>query len=343
MLTDLAEPQGGESSGARPPAQAGDTPFRAGGDQTRLRQTLRACVNVLLPAFGIGLFLFVWNYGPLWLGLHRYEVPTLSEDIQALQANWSIIGPALKDSVADALCGFFLGNLLAIFGAILFTQSRLIERTWFPLAIVFQTIPIVVIAPLSLTIFASLQWGPYDPLPIIDTGLKPILLVTVLITFFPTLVNMTVGLKDIDPNLHELMRLIGSSPLRTRVDRIRANRSDRPAIARAAAAVSCGLLSAMAEMSERWSLLWRLRLPSSMPYLFSSLKITATLCFVGAFVGEFVVAANIGVGGYIKEYEIQGLYPQVWAAVLAFVLATLVFIGFVVLAERLLFPWRRQG
>ena len=110
------------------------------------RLLVRKTLNILLPTIGIALFLIVANWGPIWLGLHQYEVPTLSESIQALQSNWSTIGPALQQSIADALAGFFVGNLLALLGAILFCQSRTIERTWFPLAIVFQAIPIVVIA-----------------------------------------------------------------------------------------------------------------------------------------------------------------------------------------------------
>ena len=310
---------------------------------SRLERGARVAFNILLPAAGIGFVLFVWNYGPLWLGLHSYEVPTLSEDIQALQANWGTIGPKLQESVADALAGFFLGNILALLGAIVFTQSRIAERTFFPLAIVFQAIPIVVVAPVSLQIFASLDWGPYDPLPVINSGLKPILLVTVLITFFPTLVNMTGGLKDIDPNLYELMRLIGASPLRARVAKIKALSPRSSLVGALLSAILCAVLTAIAGIIEQSQLLWRLRLPSSMPYLFSSLKITATLCFVGAFVGEFVVSANVGIGGYIKQFEIQEEWPQAFACVLVFVLATLAWVGVVVVAERLLFPWQRKN
>ena len=182
----------------------------------------------------------------------------------------------------------------------------------------------------------------YDPLPIINSGLKPILLVTVLITFFPTLVNMTFGLKDIDANLYELMRLIGSSPLRARIEGMRTRARQKSRAPQVLTEALCLLLSGCAEVGEQVQILRRLRLPSSMPYFFSSLKITATLCFVGAFVGEFVVSANVGIGGYIKQFEIQEQWPQAFACVLVFILATLAWVGVVVLAERVLFPWREQ-
>jgi NitT/TauT family transport system permease protein len=303
---------------------------------------LPLALRIILPLLALAAFLLFWNYAPLWKGLHEYEVPTFSEDIGALFANWNIIGPQLKVSIADSLIGFFVGNLLAVLGAILFTQSKYAEWTFFPLAILAQTIPIVVFAPLSFTIFNAMNWGPDDPLPIIGVGTKPILAVTVLITFFPTLINMTVGLKSIDPNLFEFMRLVNSSPLRDRVDRLRNPDRGVAIPARIAIRCYCSLLSGLAETSERWKLLWRLRLPSSMPYLFSSFRITATLCFVGAFVGEWTLAVNTGIGGLVKEYIFLIQYPALWACVIAFSVSCMIFFGIVTISERFLVPWRQQ-
>jgi len=78
--------------------------------------------------------------------------------------------------------------------------------------------------------------------------------VTVLISFFPTLVNMNVGFKTIDPRIYELMRLLNAS---------------------------------------RTQIFLKVRFPSAIPFLFSSLKITATLAFVGAIVGEWMAGSGI--------------------------------------------------
>jgi NitT/TauT family transport system permease protein len=263
-----------------------------------------ATLKFLLPAAALALFLFLWNEVPIWLGLHEYELPTFSQDMQALIDHWSDpIGPNLKITVVDALLGFFVGNLLAIIGAILFSQSKYIEWTFYPLAILMQTIPIIVIAPIMVVIFSVFGLSPFNPLPLIGVGSKPILAVTVLITFFPTLVNMAVGLRAIDPNLYDFMRLINAS---------------------------------------RWTILWRLRLPSSMPYLFSSFKITSTLCFVGAVVGEWMLANQTGIGGLLNVFNFEEDKPDLWAAVIAVSLSSMLFFGIVVLAERLLLPWREE-
>jgi NitT/TauT family transport system permease protein len=260
-------------------------------------------LKFVLPAAMIVVVLFLWNEIPIWAGLHEYELPTFSQDMQALVAQWGTIGPNLQATIVDALLGFFLGNAVGIVAAILFSQSKYIEWTFYPLAIVVQTIPIIVIVPIIVVVFSLIGWSPFDPLPIVGVGSKPILAVTVLISFFPTLVNMTVGLRSVDPDLYDLARIVNAS---------------------------------------RWTILWRLRLPSSMPYLFSSFKISSTACFIGAIVGEWMLSNSQGIGGLLNLYYFNENKPGLWASVIAVSLSSMVFFGLVTLAERILVPWRRE-
>lgn len=262
-----------------------------------------AAARVFLPLTALAVFLVLWNWLPTALGLQTFELPPFSQDIKALIDQWSAIGPNLRVTIVDALLGFAVGNLLAVVVAIIFSQSKYLEWTFFPLAILVQTIPIIVIAPLMVVILSVFNWGPFDPLPVIGIGSKPILAVTVLITFFPTLVNMTVGLRAVDANLFDFMRLVNAN---------------------------------------RFTILWRLRLPSSMPYLFSSFKITSTLCFVGAVVGEWMLASGQGLGGLLNLYNYEENKTALWADVIAISLASMVFFGIVILAERVLVPWREE-
>ena len=80
-------------------------------------------------------------------------------------------------------------------------------------------------------------------------GLWPKMLVAALITFFPTLVNAVVGLRSVDPAALDALRALDASPAQ---------------------------------------LLWRLRLPSSLPYLFAALRISVPLALIGAVVAEFL-------------------------------------------------------
>jgi NitT/TauT family transport system permease protein len=260
-------------------------------------------LKIALPAVVIGTVLFLWNQIPIWAGLHEYELPTFSQDMQALVDQWGTIGPNLQATIIDALLGFFIGNVVGILGSILFSQSRYIEWAFYPLAIIVQTIPVIVIVPIIVVIFALLGWDPFDPLPVVGVGSKPILAVTVLISFFPTLVNMTSGLRSVDPDLYDLARVVNAS---------------------------------------RWTILWRLRLPSSMPYLFSSFKISATACFIGAIVGEWMLSNAQGIGGLLNLYYFNENKPGLWASVIAVSVCSMAFFGLVALAERILVPWRRE-
>jgi NitT/TauT family transport system permease protein len=256
-----------------------------------------------LPAVVLAVFFFLWNQVPIWAGLHEYEMPTFTQDLRALVDQWGTIGPNLQATIADALLGFFLGNLVGILGAILFSQSRYIEWAFYPLAIIMQTIPIIVIVPIMITIFSLIGLDPFSPLPIVGIGSEPILAVTILISFFPTLVNMTVGLRSVDPDLYDLARVVNAS---------------------------------------RWTILWRLRLPSSLPFLFSSFKISSTACFIGAIVGEWMLSNNAGIGGLINLYYFNENKTGLWASVIVVVLSSMIFFGIVTLAERVLVPWRRE-
>jgi NitT/TauT family transport system permease protein len=287
-------------------------PGYAEGTDERIAATLSAStagfqwssvLKVALPAAVIAIFLFLWNQIPIWAGLHEYELPTLSQDLQALVDQWGTIGPNLQATIVDALLGFFVGNVVGIVGAILFSQSKYIEWAFYPLAIVVQTIPVIVIVPIIVVVFSLLGWAPFDPLPVVGVGSKPILAVTVLISFFPTLVNMAAGLRSVDPDLYDLARVVNAS---------------------------------------RWTILWRLRLPSSMPYLFSSFKISSTACFIGAVVGEWMLSNAPGIGGLLNLFYFNENKPGLWASVIAVSLSSMVFFGLVALAERILVPWRRE-
>jgi NitT/TauT family transport system permease protein len=276
-----------------------------------------------LPLVVIAVVLVLWQILPPWAGLHSYELPTATDTWTGLQNDWPDIGTSLLVTLQDAMAGFILGNLLAILGATVFSYSAAMERAFYPLAIVFQTIPVLVYAPLLAIIFFKLPYvsANYNGAAVVG--------VAVLITFFPTLVNMNVGLKSVDPRVLELMRLLNAS---------------------------------------RTQIFLKLRLPSSMPFLFSSLKITSTLAFVGALVGEYMVGGAInpigralsgmGVnsifGFQTNSFELQGvggemqiLYarvdkPGIFAAVVTVSVMTLLFFGLMVVLERVLVPWRAQ-
>jgi NitT/TauT family transport system permease protein len=87
--------------------------------------------------------------------------------------------------------------------------------------------------------------------------------------------------------------------------------------------------------------LWKLRFPASVPFLFTSLKVAVAIALVGAIVGELPTGAQAGIGARLLNGSYYGQTVQIWAALFAasFVAATLVWLIGVV--DR--FTARRMG
>ena len=107
----------------------------------------------------------------------------------------------LSDSLLVTLDVTFWALIAAIIGggglAILFAQSRLLEASLFPYAVILQVTPIVAIAPLILIYVRNTQLA--------------LLICAWIVAFFPILSNTTMGLNSTDPNLLDLMRLYRAS------------------------------------------------------------------------------------------------------------------------------------
>ena len=130
------------------------------------------------------------------------------------------------------------------------------------------------------------------------TGWLSVAILAAYLTFFPVTINTLRGLQSADPRALELMRSYAAS---------------------------------------NWKILWRLRVPASLPYLFSALKISATASIVGAIIGEAPSSIQEGLGGAIVNFnQYYSLEPRnLWATNLVAAALGIVFFLAVVLAERL--------
>jgi NitT/TauT family transport system permease protein len=126
------------------------------------------------------------------------------------------------------------------------------------------------------------------------------------LTFFPVTIGMLRGLRAVSPDAMALMRSYAASPLQ---------------------------------------ILCKLRLPASLPYLFTSLKVAATASVIGAIVAELPAASHYGIGTLIVQAaQYYNSRPTVlYAAILVAGAIGLLVYGLVVLSERLLVPARQRG
>lgn len=151
----------------------------------------------LLPVIMIALGIFAWDRIVAINEIPHYILPSPGRVWDTLIADWRVLFDAL--SITMMITGAAL--LAAIIGgaglAILFKQSRLMEMSLYPYAVILQVTPIVAIAPL---IFIY-----------VEERLVGLLICAWLVAFFPVLSNTTLGLNSADHNLRDLFKIYGAS------------------------------------------------------------------------------------------------------------------------------------
>jgi NitT/TauT family transport system permease protein len=130
-------------------------------------------------------------------------------------------------------------------------------------------------------------------------GLSTNILIAFLVSFFPVVINTATGLSDIDDDLIDLVRYLHAS---------------------------------------RWQVFVKIRLPNSLPYIFSGLKICSTMVVVGAIVGEFV-ASDRGLGYIIINSQFTMDTPPIFAALIVVSVLGVALFGAVALLQRVAMPW----
>jgi NitT/TauT family transport system permease protein len=166
----------------------------------RWRLVMDRALNVLLPVLAVSVVLAFWQFYVIWQKVPPFIFPRLDDTLNSLWTNKADLLSSLLTTVEEAGMGFLLANILAIAGATMFVHSRLAERSMFPLAVLIQTIPIIVWSPILVIIM------PND-------SIWPQVVISFLITFFPALVNMTQGLRMVDAIHLDLFRVLNASRL----------------------------------------------------------------------------------------------------------------------------------
>jgi NitT/TauT family transport system permease protein len=156
-----------------------------------------------VPLIVVALSIAMWDRLCVWNEVPHYIVPRPHLVLEQLIRDW----PMLYASLLTTLGTTFLGLALAVVGgvglAILFNQSKWVEMSFFPYAVILQVTPIVAIFPII---------NGY-----IDSRTTKLLLATWIVAFFPILSNTTMGLRSVDTNLRDLFRLNGANRWQTLV------------------------------------------------------------------------------------------------------------------------------
>lgn len=240
------------------------------------------------PAAIVVLALVAWEAGVRVFDVQRWLLPPPSAIADELLESRDLLLKHTWVTLKEVIIGFTLALAVGVGLAVSIAYSRIMERAVYPFVIASQTVPVIVIAPLLLI------WIGY--------GIWPKVIVVVLISFFPIVVNTVDGLKSADPDMLNMMRTLGAS---------------------------------------RWKLFSKVQAPSSLPFLFSGVRVAIAVSVIGAVIGEWV-GASAGLGYLMTRSAPQFLTDRVFAAIFLLSVMGITLFALVVVAERYAVPWRRR-
>ena len=212
----------------------------------------------------------------------KFVMPSPYETVQALLVpNYRWLENIAVTS-AEIFGGYILAVVIGVGIALLFSWFRGLEMATMPLLVTLNMIPKVALGPLIIV------WFSY--------GIKPNILMAFAICFFPIALTTARGLREVEPELLDLVRTLKGS---------------------------------------RWQIFTKIQLPGALPYIFSGMKVAAILAVAGAIVGEFL-GSDRGLGYLMLQVQVTLDTAAMFMAVILITLIGMVLYGMVIALERML-------
>lgn len=194
------------------------------------------------PLIVLAAVLLIWEFVVRVFAIAEFIFPAPSQIASQfvefrgplLEAAWKTFWVTMVGFAISIVVGVLLGFLIG--------SSRMAYTALYPLMVAFNAVPKAAVVPILVVWFGI--------------GLGPGVLTAFLISFFPITVNIATGLATLEPELEDVLRVLGA---------------------------------------RRWDILVKIGLPRSMPYFYGSLKIAITLAFVGTVLAE-MTAGDSGIG-----------------------------------------------
>jgi NitT/TauT family transport system permease protein len=212
----------------------------------------------------------------------RFVMPSPGATLDALlQPNYSW-WTNISVTATEIFGGYFLALVGGVALALVFTWSKPLESFFMPLLVSLNMIPKVALGPLIIV------WFKY--------GVFPNTLMAFSICVFPILLTTARGLREVEPELLDLVRSLKGS---------------------------------------RWQLFTKIQLPGALPYIFAGMKVAAILAVAGAIVGEFL-GSDRGLGYLMLQVQVTLDTPAMFMAVILITLLGMLLYGLVLGLEKLL-------
>ena len=241
-------------------------------NETLQRYTLAVAAHIAL--------IFAWYLFVKLGNVPKFVMPSPGATLDALlQPNynwWWNVGV----TGTEIFAGYFLALVVGVALALVFTWSKALESFFMPLLVSLNMIPKVALGPLIIV------WFKY--------GMFPNSLMAFSICVFPILLTTARGLREVEPELLDLVRSLKGS---------------------------------------RWQVFAKIQLPGALPYIFSGMKVAAILAVAGAIVGEFL-GSDKGLGYLMLQVQVTLDTPAMFMAVLLITLIGMLLYGIVLGLER---------
>ena len=183
------------------PVQTAEDELQTPGSPLTRAERVEAVIRRVLPIAILIGSVFLWDYICVANDIPHYIVPRPVLVWEALAADWPILSQALLNTLKITFGALLIATFGGLALAILFAQSKWIEISFFPFAVILQVTPIIAIAPLIFIYVDSVEAG--------------LLICAWIVAFFPVLSNTTLGLNSADHNLRNLFQLYGASRWQT--------------------------------------------------------------------------------------------------------------------------------
>jgi NitT/TauT family transport system permease protein len=228
------------------------------------------------------LLLVAWHLFVVLGDVPKFVMPSPYQTAMALlEPNYRWLENTVVTAV-EIFGGYFLAVTVGIGIALLFSWFRWVEMTAMPLLVSLNMIPKVALGPLIIV------WFSY--------GIRPNIMMAFAICFFPIVLTTARGLREVEPELIDLVRTIRGS---------------------------------------RWQIFTKIQLPGALPYIFSGMKVAAILAVAGAIVGEFL-GSDRGLGYLMLQVQVTLDTAGMFMAVILITIIGVALYGLVLALERLL-------
>ena len=254
-----------------------------------MNETLSAQMRqrLLSAAALIGFFL-LWEAICRIAGISDLVLPRPSQILVVLVERMPVLWPHTVQTLYTTLVGFALGVAAGVVIGAVIGSSKLAYDVAYPLLVGFSSIPKVAVVPIFVLWFG--------------VGTIPAILTSLVISFFPIVVNVATGLATTEPELEDVLRALGA---------------------------------------KKRDILLKVGLPRAMPYFFASLKISVTLAFVGTVLSE-TVAANKGIGNVMMVASANYQTALAFGALLLLAIMGVILYGVFALLETRFAGWSQR-